>query len=162
MKIINPITGKSHSVKSKAGRQILKKYIQSYTNGGSYSGQKNIYERQDKLLLHAVKNGYEDVLFSQLKKERRVDKLLRRVKDKDGNTLLHWAAKRGHVNIVKFLLDMGAEKDVNNINGRMPIHLAENYGHTEIVSLLTPESVPEPALDADGFDTTPLDIPDFN
>ena len=35
MKIINPITGKSHPVKSKAGRQILKKYIQSYLNGGS-------------------------------------------------------------------------------------------------------------------------------
>ena len=32
MKIISPITGKSHSVKSKAGRQILKKYIQSYLN----------------------------------------------------------------------------------------------------------------------------------
>ena len=35
MKIINPITGKSYSVKSKVGRQILKKYIQIYLKGGS-------------------------------------------------------------------------------------------------------------------------------
>lgn len=62
------------------------------------------------------------------------------VKDRDGNdeTALHIAAKRGHGEIVKLLLEAKAE--VNSDSGRtiglMPLHLTIIGGHSEVVEIL--------------------------
>ena len=58
------------------------------------------------------------------------------VKDRYGWTPLHSAAGSGHTDIVKLLLDAGADKDVKNENGYTPLHGAARYGHTDIVELL--------------------------
>ena len=41
------------------------------------------------------------------------------------NTALHWAAMRGHVEIVNFLLQNGADKTFKNKQGKIPIDLYE-------------------------------------
>ena len=46
---------------------------------------------------------------------------------------LSWAAERGHVEIVKQLLKLGAEY---NENRNYPLELASRNGHTEIVKML--------------------------
>ncbi|KAH3860699.1 ankyrin repeat domain-containing protein 40-like [Dreissena polymorpha] len=41
----------------------------------------------------------------------------------NGWTALHWACKRNHVNVVKYLLDHGADKDVQNTSKELPAQL---------------------------------------
>lgn len=39
------------------------------------------------------------------------------VKDKDGRTALSWAAERGHIAIVQFLISQGADKKIEDVCG---------------------------------------------
>jgi hypothetical protein len=56
-------------------------------------------------------------------------------KDEYGMTALMYAAKEGHEDIVRILLDEGA--DVNKVCSKMTaLNLAEQNGHTAIVELL--------------------------
>ncbi len=54
----------------------------------------------------------------------------------DGNTLLHHAAAMGNLSTVQFLLGMEARMDIANQAQKLPIDLAKDAGHSEIVSLL--------------------------
>ncbi|KAF8393267.1 hypothetical protein HHK36_021508 [Tetracentron sinense] len=53
----------------------------------------------------------------------------------NGNTALHVAVCEGNTEIVKFLLDQGAEVDKEDINGWTPRDLADQQGHEEIKAL---------------------------
>ncbi|MBU1740808.1 MAG: ankyrin repeat domain-containing protein [Proteobacteria bacterium] len=44
--------------------------------------------------------------------------------DKDGNTLLHWAVKNGHLALIELLLFVGADQEAKNRLGQRPIDLA--------------------------------------
>ena len=60
--------------------------------------------------------------------------------DKNGNTFLHKAVLKGHIDIVKLLLVAGADKDedinVKNNYGNTPLHYAAANDHTDTVKLL--------------------------
>ena len=43
------------------------------------------------------------------------------------NTALHEACRKGHVDIVKYLLDNGANTELTNIFDRTPLYLACKY-----------------------------------
>ena len=49
---------------------------------------------------------------------------------------IHDAARNGHTDTVKLLLERGATKDVKTSYGKTPIHLAAENGHTDTVKLL--------------------------
>lgn len=56
--------------------------------------------------------------------------------DNQGRTALWWAARQGHVRVLEWLLNMGAD-----VNARAPrigtaLHVALNYGHDEIALML--------------------------
>lgn len=50
-------------------------------------------------------------------------------KDADGNTALHWAAKGGHYDCVKYLLENGADTETLNNERRTPKDKAEANGY---------------------------------
>ena len=43
-------------------------------------------------------------------------------KGEEGWTLLHWAAMRGHISVLRLLLAKGAEADIKDRFGRIPLH----------------------------------------
>ena len=41
----------------------------------------------------------------------------------DGFTPLHWAASKGHLEVVQLLLRHGADKELKDCNGKKPVDL---------------------------------------
>jgi ankyrin repeat protein len=54
-----------------------------------------------------------------------------------GNTALHFAVLRNDVDMVKTLLDLGADKNIKNSIGKTPLDRARNKGFSDISNLLT-------------------------
>ena len=85
----------------------------------------NAKNKQGKTSLHQVargKYGSEDhgIGVARLLMERDVDVL---AQDKDHDTALHLAAFSGRLEIVKLLIDHGANTAAENDNGELPLHL---------------------------------------
>ena len=53
-----------------------------------------------------------------------------------GRTPLCVAAENGHLDVVRALLNAGADKTIADKNGRKPIDVAGRRGHDAIVALL--------------------------
>ncbi|HEV8680889.1 MAG TPA: ankyrin repeat domain-containing protein [Stellaceae bacterium] len=58
------------------------------------------------------------------------------LKDRLGNTALHYATDRNHVEMVQLLLDAGAAVDPQNRNGMTPLMIAASRGNIAIVKAL--------------------------
>lgn len=54
----------------------------------------------------------------------------------DGRTALHWAARNGFIEIVRFLVDNGANINLRDNKGKTPLILATQYNHNTIVDFL--------------------------
>lgn len=54
--------------------------------------------------------------------------------DKEGLTALSWACLKGHLPVVRYLVESGAATDHADKNGRTPLDLAAFYGDSEVVS----------------------------
>jgi len=71
-----------------------------------------------------------------------------REKDDYGNTPLHLAAERGHVEMVSYLIDCGLNPHDKNRENRTPLFLAEKARHQDVIDILTAclESIEKPQL----------------
>lgn len=77
------------------------------------------------------------------------------IKDLSGYTALHYAARGGHYDICKKLLDMGANPDVQTRCGKTtPLHRAAMQNHYNIIKLLTDHGANLNIEDADGNTVT--------
>ncbi|KAH6670150.1 hypothetical protein B0J14DRAFT_517196 [Halenospora varia] len=54
-----------------------------------------------------------------------------------GRPPVFWAAARGHEDIVKLLLEAGADHSLEDIHGKTPLSMAKENGHDKIVKLLS-------------------------
>lgn len=53
-----------------------------------------------------------------------------------GNTALHIASLAGRLEVVKLLVEKGAEINVQSQNGFTPLYMASQEGHSEVVKYL--------------------------
>jgi ankyrin repeat protein len=53
-------------------------------------------------------------------------------KDNEGWTPLHWACRKGHVQVAKEILEHGADITVKDNAGRTPLHWACYNGHVTV------------------------------
>ena len=58
-------------------------------------------------------------------------------KDSNGMTALHHAARNGHIEVVRLLLDSGATVDAREQVGITPLSLAASRGHAVVIQLLS-------------------------
>ena len=57
-------------------------------------------------------------------------------KDEDGRTPLHWACRGVHLDVVKFLVENGADVNAEDNNQTTPLHSLAYRGHTEGIKVL--------------------------
>ncbi|EPQ59483.1 ankyrin [Gloeophyllum trabeum ATCC 11539] len=69
-----------------------------------------------------------------------------------GRTALHVASLRGNEELVRMLLDLGADYDLADNEGNTPLHYASAWGHIPIVQLLIERGCHYLARNNDGFD----------
>ncbi len=78
------------------------------------------------------------------------------VQDAFGYTPLHWAALMKHKDIVKYLIDMGAEVNITGLDGCTPLHSAAGQNAVAIIGMLIKKGA---VIEAhDGWGNTPLHI----
>ena len=65
-----------------------------------------------------------------------------------------WASKYGHTEIVKFLIEKGADIEDKNNNGYTPLIWTSSYGYTEIIKFLVEKGADIEAKNNNG--DTPL------
>ena len=80
-------------------------------------------EAEKQLLLKAAENGKLEQVKEILSKQP----LLVNAKDSDGYTALHRSSYSGHINIVKYLIEKGANVDGKTDDGWRPIHCATRW-----------------------------------
>ncbi|POM78140.1 TKL protein kinase [Phytophthora palmivora] len=61
------------------------------------------------------------------------------VANEDGNTPLIVAARRGHLDVVEYLVDLGVDIDKQDSNGNTPLLLAARWGKLDVVQYLVEE-----------------------
>jgi ankyrin repeat protein len=88
-----------------------------------------------KAVLRAAKNGD----LATVKNILAADPSAMNVVDKEGSTLLHCAAWKGHVELVRLLLDAGAPINAtsqNNHYGTTPLHAAAHANNRAVAQML--------------------------
>ena len=104
----------------------------------------------DNMLLQACKNNKKSVVQTFLKRGG-IDVNKR---DESGNTPLIYVCMKNARDLVKLLLDNGADAGLGNNQDRMPLHFAAETGNSEIISLLTAAGADVNCTDRNGV--TPL------
>mmetsp|Transcript_107685 Transcript_107685/g.169981 ORF Transcript_107685/g.169981 Transcript_107685/m.169981 type:complete len:1257 (-) Transcript_107685:15-3785(-) len=55
---------------------------------------------------------------------------------RDGYTMLHWAASKGHIDVCKYLIQLDADVHVKDASGRSPLDIANESLNSELASAL--------------------------
>ena len=74
-----------------------------------------------------------------------------------GNSAMHWAAAKGHVDVIRWLLSQGASPDARNNADSTPSHSAAGAGQKEALRALLLEGGADASL-RNGLDETPRDV----
>ena len=81
-------------------------------------------------------------------------------RNKNGDTLLNYAAYLGHKEIVELLVENGAEVNSKGLADWTPLHLAARNNKKQIVQLLIAKGAEMNPYTTSGFGGTPLDVAD--
>ena len=81
-------------------------------------------------------------------------------RNKNGDTMLNYAAYLGHKEIVELLVENGAEVNAKGLADWTPLHLAAHNNNEQIVQLLIAKGAEMNPYTSPGFGGTPLDVAD--
>jgi hypothetical protein len=142
-----------------ADKDMLLNLMESSIDGGCEAANKAIRELfipcfVTQCLLDLVIDGQLTEIAALVSKYNMTD--LRDVARQDKTTLLHLAAKHGHLDIVIFLLEHNADVKAQNFIESTPLHEASRNGHGPICDMLIVNGANIDALDDDG--ETPLHV----
>ena len=73
----------------------------------------------------------------------------------EGGTPLYWAATNGHADVVRLLLDAGADLDKADVDGETPLYWASVKDHRDVVKMLL-DAGADPDLANNKDEKTPL------
>ena len=82
------------------------------------------------------------------------------IRNKNGDTMLNYAAYLGHKEIVELLVENGAEVNAKGLADWTPLHLAAYNNNEQIVQLLIAKGAEMNPYTSPGFGGTPLDVAD--
>ncbi|XP_056642539.1 acyl-CoA-binding domain-containing protein 6-like [Diorhabda sublineata] len=74
----------------------------------------------------------------------------------EGLYLIHWAADAGSIDMLKTIIDAGADINIKDSDGQTALHYAASCGHIECVKFLLQSGANKEAKDHD--DSTPSDV----
>ena len=72
------------------------------------------------------------------------------VRDEFGRTPLHWSCEKGHMEVVSFLMEHGADVRLQDGCGRPPLEWATRAGHLNMVRFLVKNGASVKTLNSDG------------
>ena len=101
-----------------------------------------------------IHTAVEEGNFNQVKELLEKSPVLLDERNERGSTPLLIASYNGHLNIVKFLMEKGADKDIRNNRGSSALNLAAYGGHLEIAKYLVENGLEVDKPSPTGF--TPL------
>jgi ankyrin repeat protein len=113
----------------------------------------------NKEFIKAAKSGNAHIVRALVEK----DPNLLRALDSDGSTALHCATWKGHQEVVKVLLNAGADVNAHNNNehwGTTPLHAAAHANQAAIAQMLIENGADVNTRDKEG--RTPLDHTKFH
>ncbi|CAK9292326.1 unnamed protein product [Gordionus sp. m RMFG-2023] len=106
---------------------------------------KTCTEKQKEEFIWAIKNGEVDRVYNMINtKTIRINEELR------GRQPLHYAADYGQAEIIKFLLNQGADINAKDSYGITPILAAIWEGHIPVVQLLLEKGADKTVLSPEG------------
>ena len=101
---------------------------------------------EDKTVFDWLKEGNRQRVSCELES----DPQLVNQADESGMFLIHWAADRGDVEMIKLLLDSGSPLNVVDDVGQTALHYASACGHQQCIDLLKRKNADESIRDNDG------------
>jgi hypothetical protein len=125
---------------SKATRECknLQRVMREVMNWGRYGGRTQLYYFCEKGMTSSVKRMLE---------MKSIDVEARKGGRENGSTCLTNAARKGHLDICRLLIDKGADIEAEDREGWTPLHLVARRGHIEIARLLCDRGADIEALD---------------
>ncbi|XKL63998.1 hypothetical protein PGB90_006362 [Kerria lacca] len=130
--------------------------VDSQLNNNSWVVVSSLSAEED--IPESTKDIYDWVKEGQLNKiKSSTEKFSVDIHDNQGMTLLHWAADRGHLNVVQYLVvDMKADMNCCDEENQTPLHYAAACGHLEVCKFLIDFGADVNALDNNNL--SPKDI----
>jgi len=98
------------------------------------SGRTNVLKLFPPDIIEAARSGDLAIVQRFVEKDR---SLVGRKDPEFGATPLHWAALKGHVDVVRYLLASGADASATNRQGETALKVAQRAEHSEVVRVLT-------------------------
>ena len=100
----------------------------------------------DPVISRAIQTGNLDYFLNCLKSEHSKTSLMNYSHAKSGDTLVHIVSRMGQTQILSVLWEHGFALEVDNFDGKRPLHEAAQSGHYDCVRFLLEAGVKVDAL----------------
>ncbi|RZC33059.1 methyltransferase-like protein 23, partial [Asbolus verrucosus] len=120
---------------------------ESWVSVSTFQNDQNVNENKNKSIVDYVKEEDCPQVFNILQSSDGID-LINRI-DEDGLGLIHWASDRGCAEILKVLIDFGADVNLQDSDGQTALHYATSCGHVDCIKLLLTNNARRDILDND-------------